>query len=113
MSEFVQKRVEANYSFRGQLVRRRKDSPPHSNIFVSRVKGKKVGTGSTRSSATREGDSGEEKERIGKESGRCPTCRGAHPLYKCDFFLALTPDDRWNKVSEQALCFNCLGNHFA
>ncbi|XP_055527207.1 uncharacterized protein LOC129719822 [Wyeomyia smithii] len=41
-----------------------------------------------------------------KES--CICCNGDHQIYKCDTFRELTVNDRYNKVRQAGLGFNCL-----
>ena len=42
-------------------------------------------------------------------SNNCKLCNsGRHPLYYCDQFLKMTPNDRLNWVKRQRLCFNCF-----
>ncbi|XP_053686219.1 uncharacterized protein LOC128735755 [Sabethes cyaneus] len=41
-----------------------------------------------------------------KES--CPCCSGEHNIYKCDTFKELAVNDRYTKVRQAGLCFNCL-----
>lgn len=41
----------------------------------------------------------------------CRMCKGAHPLYRCAEFKALTPKVRHGKAQNWKICFKCLGNH--
>lgn len=38
----------------------------------------------------------------------CACCNGEHVIYKCDVFENLTVSDRYTKVRQAGLCFNCL-----
>ncbi|XP_051161128.1 uncharacterized protein LOC127281454 [Leptopilina boulardi] len=46
-------------------------------------------------------------------SKQCPLCKESHPLFKCNKFLNLTPNERFKVVKEAKLCVNCLRNHKA
>lgn len=45
------------------------------------------------------------------KSKKCLVCGNEHPLYQCSEFIAMTVADRYKKVKEHKLCFNCLGFH--
>jgi len=38
---------------------------------------------------------------------KCPLCKSAHALYKCDNFRNSTLQDRRDLVTRYNLCFNC------
>ena len=38
----------------------------------------------------------------------CPVCKGSHPIFKCEKFLAMSDSKRSTFVKEASLCFNCL-----
>lgn len=45
---------------------------------------------------------------------RCAFCRQAHPVCKCESFLALTPKQRFDWARKAQICLNCLkGSHLA
>ena len=39
---------------------------------------------------------------------QCTLCNGSHRLFKCDKFLKLQPQQRFNHAKQRRLCFNCL-----
>ena len=41
----------------------------------------------------------------------CTACNETHPLYKCDSFNKMNPQEREGHVKKNRLCFNCLANH--
>ncbi|PIK49849.1 hypothetical protein BSL78_13292 [Apostichopus japonicus] len=44
----------------------------------------------------------------------CPCCSmGTHKLWRCNSFLAMRVEDRWDYASKNKLCFKCLGEHFS
>ncbi|XP_044749831.1 uncharacterized protein LOC123310430 [Coccinella septempunctata] len=42
------------------------------------------------------------------QSTKCFLCSSSHPLYKCQSFLAKTPQERFSLVKQHNLCVNCL-----
>ncbi|XP_053686902.1 uncharacterized protein LOC128736443 [Sabethes cyaneus] len=45
---------------------------------------------------------------------KCRQCKQAHPLFKCDQFLAMEAKQRFELVKKHGLCINCLkGSHLA
>lgn len=43
---------------------------------------------------------------------KCSAClQSDHLIYKCDKFIAQTPEQRFNLVKKRQLCINCLGNN--
>ncbi|XP_076302005.1 uncharacterized protein LOC143220175 [Lasioglossum baleicum] len=38
----------------------------------------------------------------------CPICKGSHLIYKCDQFLAKSPQERYNFIKSQRRCLNCF-----
>lgn len=46
-------------------------------------------------------------------TGACFVCQGAHSVYKCNKFLAMSPEERNQEALKLKLCLNCLRNdHF-
>ena len=45
---------------------------------------------------------------IRRREVKCPQCDGAHPIYMCDDFRAMTPQARLQVANEKKLCYNCL-----
>lgn len=43
----------------------------------------------------------------------CPLCGSSHYLAKCDRYQSKTLQQRWDIISKQHRCFNCLGPHAA
>jgi hypothetical protein len=39
---------------------------------------------------------------------QCTLCNGSHRLFKCDNFLKLQTQQRFNHAKQRRLCFNCL-----
>lgn len=39
---------------------------------------------------------------------RCPLCKDSHALKDCSKFRKMTPQERWQVVISNTLCFNCL-----
>ncbi|XP_058817057.1 uncharacterized protein LOC131680354 [Topomyia yanbarensis] len=45
---------------------------------------------------------------------KCPLCKQAHPLFKCDQFIGMEVKQRFEMVKKNGLCLNCLkGSHVA
>ncbi|XP_055543366.1 uncharacterized protein LOC129728916 [Wyeomyia smithii] len=45
---------------------------------------------------------------------KCPNCKQAHPIFQCELFLKLSPNNRLDFVKKHQLCINCLrGGHMA
>lgn len=63
-----------------------------SNSFQSSVSSVEKSSGSHRSS----------------DASKCNFCSGEHSNYKCPLFLKLSVQDRFSKVRDLKLCFNCL-----
>lgn len=48
------------------------------------------------------------KSDLDTTSGKCPHCGAQHPLYGCGQFVALSVEQRFNRIKGSNLCFNCL-----
>ncbi|XP_062713680.1 uncharacterized protein LOC115258488 [Aedes albopictus] len=47
-------------------------------------------------------------------TNKCPPCKDAHPLFKCDQFVGMEVKQRFEMVKKNGLCINCLkGPHLA
>ncbi|XP_062704432.1 uncharacterized protein LOC134286776 [Aedes albopictus] len=47
-------------------------------------------------------------------TNKCPLCKDAHPLFKCDQFVGMEVKQRFEMVKRNGLCINCLkGSHLA
>nr|XP_029714463.1 uncharacterized protein LOC115258488 [Aedes albopictus] len=47
-------------------------------------------------------------------TNKCPLCKDAHPLFKCDQFVGMEVKQRFEMVKKNGLCINCLkGSHLA
>lgn len=51
-----------------------------------------------------------EQEYKSKPSSCCCCNKENHPLYHCDKFIQLNPNERYKLVREKKLCLNCLSN---
>lgn len=38
----------------------------------------------------------------------CPHCSGSHPIFKCEKFLKLSPQERYTEIKQKNMCINCL-----
>ncbi len=88
-------------------------SKPAANTKVAAADSRPAGGGSARSRDDSRGNKGQERDSRSKgEAGSCLICKQkGHTAPQCKQFLQAGPDERYQMVKENRLCFCCLDKH--
>lgn len=78
----------------------------HSSSMLGATKsqGKSKNSGNSKSFSKK----GTSSHFSSNQSSTCPMCKGSHPVYACNNFREMTPEQRNKQVKSLKICTNCL-----